>query len=142
MPDSPAPAGPARKRVEWDRSPGYGIRPRRAAVGALAAFAALELGYAIWIAFIAHGRVGPRVGYGPDSILYLTAARAPVWNHRFYAGPGGFGFLLLAKVCARNLRAIVVVQSVLTVGAWAFLATTVGGLVRGKSAHAIAGIGA
>ena len=113
-------------------------RPRRALVSVFAAYVALEMGYAIWVAFIAHGRVGPRVGYGPDSILYLTAARAPLWDHRFYAGPGGFGFLLLAKLCARNLRAIVIVQSLLAVGAWTFLASTVSSTVRSNAARWVA----
>ncbi len=116
-------------------------RPRRVAVGVIGAFVALEVGYAIWVALIAHGRLGPRVGYGPDSILYLTAARAPLWSHKFYAGPGGFGFLLLAKACARNLRAIVIVQSVLAVGAWTFLATTVSGLLRSAAARWVVLVG-
>jgi hypothetical protein len=116
-------------------------RPRRVALGVIGAFVALELGYAIWVALIARGRLGPRVGYGPDSILYLTAARAPLWSHRFYAGPGGFGFLLLAKACARNLRAIVLVQSLLAVGAWTFLAATVCGLLRSAAARWVAMLG-
>jgi hypothetical protein len=104
------------------------------AVGVVVAFAALQLGYAIWVAFAAHGPVGPRVGYGPDSAVYLAAARAPVWARRFLEGPGPFGFLLLAKLSARNLRAIVLVQTIVAVGAWSFLAVTVSGIVRSNVA--------
>jgi hypothetical protein len=107
----------------------------------IATFAILELGFAIWVAFFAHGRVGPRVGYGPDSFLYLRAARAPVWSRDFLAGPGAFGFLLLAKLCARNLRAIVVVQSLIAVGAWTFLATSVCHVLRANAAKWVALLG-
>ena len=79
-------------------------RPRWAVLTAIGVFAALELGFAIWAALVAHGRFGPRIGYGPDSVLYLTAAHAPVWSRRFLAGPGAFGFPLLAKLCLRNVR--------------------------------------
>ena len=95
----------------------------------------LALGFAIWAALLAHGRFGPRVGYGPDSALYLKAADAPVWSRRFLAGPGAFGFPLLAKLCLRNLRAIVIVQSVVSVGAWAFLATVASGVVHSTAAR-------
>ena len=110
-------------------------RPRGVAVGTLAGFALVELGYAVWAAFVAHGLLGPRVGYGPDSAVYLAAAHAPVWSRRVLAGPGPFGFLLVAKLCARNLRAIVLVQSVVAVAAWGFLATTVAGTVRSNVAR-------
>lgn len=117
-------------------------RPQRVAVAAFAAFACIELGFAVWAAFVAHGFAGPRVGYGPDSALYVAAARAPVWSRNFWAGPGAFGFLLLAKLCARNLRAIVLVQTVLAIGAWSFLATAVSGALRSDAARwvALAGI--
>lgn len=105
--------------------------PRRAVVVVIGAFAALVLGYAIWAAFDQHHRIG----FGPDSALYIAAAHAPVWSRKFYAGPGGFGFLLLAKVSARNLRAIVLLQSVIAVGAWSFLAITVSGVARNKVAR-------
>jgi len=113
-------------------------RPRRAAIAAVAVFMGLELGYAIWAGFIATGRFGPRVGFGPDSVVYLTAARAPVWSHRFLAGPGPFGFLLLAKVSARNLRAIVIAQTIVAVGAWSLLATTVTSVLRSPAARWLA----
>src|SRR5439155_888861 len=87
-------------------------RSRRIAAVVVIAFVALELGYAIWAAFVAHGPLGPRVGYGPDSAVYIASARAPLWSRRFLAGPGPFGFLLVAKVAARNLPAIVIVQAV------------------------------
>ena len=105
-------------------------RSRRIAVLVVVAFVGAELGYAIWAAFVAHGPVGPRVGYGPDSAIYILSARSPVWSHRFLAGPGPFGFLLLAKLAARNLRAIVIVQTVLTAAAWVFLAATVVAVLR------------
>ena len=117
-------------------------RPHRAAAVVLAVFAAAEVGFAIWAAFTGHGRVvDPRVGYGPDSALYLAAARSPVWSRGFLAGPGPFGFLLLAKLCARNLRAIVLVQSVIAAGAWAFLASTVAGVMRNNLARWVGFVG-
>src|SRR5262249_42486074 len=76
-----------------------------------------------------------------DSALYLAAAHAPVWSRRFLAGPGAFGFLLLAKLSLRNLRAIVIVQTVVAVGAWSFLALTVGGVVRSNVARGVALVG-
>ena len=117
-------------------------RPRGAAASVVGVFAVLVLGYAVWAASAGHGRVlGPRVGYGPDSALYLAAARAPVWSRRFLAGPGAFGFLLLAKLCARNVRAIVIVQSALAVVAWVFLATTVASVMRSNLARWIGMVG-
>ena len=113
-------------------------RSRRIAALVVVAFVALELGYAIWAAFVAHGPLGPRVGYGPDSAVYIASARAPVWNRRFLAGPGPFGFLLLAKVAARNLRAIVIVQTVVATGAWVLLATTVVAVMRTNIARWVA----
>jgi hypothetical protein len=108
----------------------------------VAVFAGLVLGYAVWAALAGHGRVvGPRVGYGPDSALYLAAARAPVWSRQFLAGPGAFGFLLLAKLCARNVRAIVLVQSLLSLVAWVFLATTVASVMRSNLARWIGMVG-
>lgn len=98
-----------------------------------AAFVAAVLGYAGWAAFTGDGRFIPlRVGYGLDSALYIRAARSPVWSFDFLATPNGgpFLFLLLAKLCLRNLRTIVVVQSLLSGAAWLFLAHTVAMLLR------------
>jgi hypothetical protein len=100
-------------------------------------FVSLEVGYAIWAAAAAH----PRVGYGPDSALYIAAAYLPVWSHKFIAGPGGFAYLLLAKLGARNLRAIVVMQGVVAAGAWTFLALTISGVVRTNLARWIGLVG-
>lgn len=113
-------------------------RPRWAAITAVAMFVVLELGYAVWVVCITHGRLGPRVGYGPDSIVYLMAARSPVWSRSFLAGPGPFGFLLLAKLSARNLRAIVVMQTIVAACAWPFLATTVVSVLRSQAARWLA----
>jgi hypothetical protein len=107
----------------------------------LAAFVVLELGFAAWAALFAHGRFGPRVGYGPDSALYLSAAHAPVWSRRFLAGPGAFMFPLLAKLCLRNLRAIVLVQTLVAVGAWSFLASVASGIMRSTVARWVALLG-
>jgi hypothetical protein len=96
-------------------------------------FVGTILGYAIWAAFTGHGRfIALRVGYGADSVLYVRAARAPIWSMQFLATPNGgpFLFLLLVKLCLRNLRAIVLVQSVLAAGAWLYLADTVATLLR------------
>src|SRR5258708_2239224 len=93
------------------------------------------MGYATWAAFTGHGRFQPlRVGYGPDSAVYMRAARSPVWSFKFLATPDGgpFLFLLLAKLCLRNLRAIVMVQSVASAAAWLFLAHTIASLLRDR----------
>jgi hypothetical protein len=98
-----------------------------------AAFVATILGFAIWAAYTGRGAfTSLRVGYGSDSVFYIHAARAPVWTWRFLATPNGgpFLFLVLAKLCLRNLRAIVLVQSALAAGAWLFLAHTVATLLH------------
>ena len=100
-----------------------------------AAFVATVLGYAVWAAFTGHGRYQPiRVGYGPDSAVYMRAARSPVWSFKFLATPDGgpFLFLVLAKLCLRNLRAIVMVQSVASAAAWLFLARTIASALRDR----------
>ena len=91
-------------------------------------FAAALLIYAGWAAFTGTGRFrAVRVGYGVDSAYYIMAAKAPVWSLKFLATPNGAPFLfsLLAKLCLRNLRVIVLVQSAFAVWAWWFLARTI-----------------
>ena len=108
-----------------------GVVPQARPIGA--AFVAAMLGYAVWAAFTGHGRfISLRVGYGLDSALYIDAARTPVWSFDFLATPHGgpFLFLVLAKLCLRNLRAIVVVQSLVAAAAWLYLAHTVAMLLR------------
>jgi hypothetical protein len=110
--------------------------------------------YAVWAAFTGTGRfptvlpgqtaptgtVGIRVGYGVDSAYYIAAAKAPVWSMKFLATPNGAPFLfpLLAKLCLRNLRAIVLVESGLAAAAWLFLAYTVGSRMRRPAARTFA----
>lgn len=101
-------------------------------------FALLVVGYALWKAFVEEGFFGPRVGFGPDSQIYMEAARHPVWTLDFLAARGPFLFLLLAKVSARNLRAIVLVQSLIYVGAWIFLASAARGLMRRRATQLLA----
>ena len=101
-------------------------------------FVASTMGYACWAAFTGHGRFSAvRVGYGHDSQIYIAAAKAPVWSTKFLATPygGPFLFPLLAKLCLRNLRAIVLVQSAIAVGAWLFLAHTIAGKLRAPAAR-------
>ncbi|MDZ4824942.1 MAG: hypothetical protein SGJ13_00565 [Actinomycetota bacterium] len=105
-------------------------RLRRPETWIAGAFALLVLGYAAVMAFVLDGVFGPRVGFGPDSQIYMDAAREPVWSLDFLAARGPFLFLVLAKFCARNLRAIVLVQSVISVGAWVFLAASVRSVLR------------
>src|SRR5260221_11568301 len=100
--------------------------PFEVAIAAL--FTAVIMGYAIWAAFTGDGRYrAVRVGYGVDSAYYIAAAKAPVWSLKFLATPNGAPFLfpLLAKLCLRNLRVIVLVQSAIAAGSWVFLARTV-----------------
>ena len=95
-------------------------------------FTATIVGYGCWAAFTGHGRITPlRIGYGPDSALYVRAARAPLWSAEFLATPHGgpFLYLVVAKLCLRDLRAIVVVQSLIAAAAWVFLARCVSGLL-------------
>jgi hypothetical protein len=100
-----------------------------------AVFVALVLGYGIWIAFATSGPVGPRVGFGSDSAVYLAAARHPVWTMDFLAAPGPFAFLLVLKLCARNLRVLVLVQSCASAAAWLYLASTVRATMRTRAAQ-------
>jgi hypothetical protein len=117
-------------------------------------FVVVTMAYAIWAAFTGHGRfpsvlpgqkprlgdVGIRVGYGVDSAYYIAAAKAPIWSMEFLATPNGAPFLfpLLAKICLRNLRAIVLVQSVLAAAAWLFLARTVASRMHRPAARVFA----
>jgi hypothetical protein len=116
------------------------LRGHAVEVATGAVFAALVLGYAVWIVLGGDGVVAgkPRVGYGPDSQVYVDAASAPVWSLDLLAARGPFGFSLLVKLCASNLRAVVVVQSLGFVAAWVFLAATVGGLARRRAVAASA----
>ena len=104
-------------------------------------FVASTMGYACWAAFTGHGRfTAVRVGYGHDSQIYIAAAKAPIWSTKFLATPygGPFLFPLLAKLCLRNLRAIVLVQSAIAVGAWLFLAHTIACKLRAPAARWVA----
>ena len=104
-------------------------------------FVVVIMGYAVWAAFTGLGRYRPlRVGYGVDSAYYIAAAKAPVWSWKFLATPQGAPFLfpLLAKLCLRNLRAIVLVQSAFAAGAWLYLAHTVGSRMRRPAARLFA----
>jgi hypothetical protein len=88
-------------------------------------FVAVVMLYALWAAFTGTGRFrAVRVGYGVDSAYDLRGAKAPVWDLRFLAAPDAapFLFLLLAKVCLRNLRAIVLLESAIAAACWLFLA--------------------
>ena len=80
------------------------------------------------------GRLRPRLQ------IYIAAAKAPVWSTKFLATPygGPFLFPLLAKLCLRNLRAIVLVQSAIAAGAWLFLAGTIAGKLRAPAARWLA----
>ena len=114
-------------------------------------FVLVMLGYAVWAAFTGIGRfpalapgqttlaraIALRVGYGPDSAYYIAAAKAPVWSMKFLATPNGAPFLfpLLAKVCLRSLRAIVIAESAIAAAAWLFLASTVGSRMRRPAAR-------
>jgi hypothetical protein len=77
------------------------------------------------------GYTGLRIGFTSDSLGYMRDARQPVSSRVFlvqrWGGP--FPFLLLAKLCARNLRAIVIVQSVIAAASWLLLARTVARLI-------------
>ncbi len=90
------------------------------------------------MSFFATGAFGPRFGYGPDSELYMQTARHPLWSRAFLAGPGPLGFPLLVKLCLRNLRAIVLVQSLCAAAAWLFLASTLASLTRHPIVRAVA----
>jgi hypothetical protein len=127
-----------------DGSPAHDVDPRLpkalVASGALL-FGVATMGFACWAAFTGHGRVtAVRVGYGTDSRIYIAAAKAPVWSMKFLATPNGEPplFLLLAKLCLRNLRAIVLVQSAVAVGAWVFLAHTVASALHASVARGFA----
>jgi hypothetical protein len=103
-------------------------------------FAAVMMGYACWAAFTGVGRFrAVRVGFGPDSAYYMRAAKAPVWSMKFLAEPQGAPFLfpLLAKLCLRNLRVIVLVQSGIATASWLFLAHTVARRLRRPAARVL-----
>jgi hypothetical protein len=102
-------------------------------------FTVVLMAYATWSVYTGHGRYRPlRVGYGADSELYMQAARAPVWSFKFLAAPNGALFPLLAKVCLRNMRAIVLVQTAFAAGAWIYLAHTIGSRMRRPVARTFA----
>jgi hypothetical protein len=108
-------------------------------LGAL--FVVVLMAYAAWAAFTGVGRFrAVRVGFGVDSAYYIAAARAPIWSLKFLATPDGAPFLfpLLAKVCLRNLRVIVLTESAIAAWAWLFLARTVGSRMRRPAARVFA----
>lgn len=110
------------------------LRARRPEDAAAVVFAGLVLGYSLWVAF----GLGPdRITVGPDSTLYLAAARAPVWSRELLAGPGPFVFLLLVKASARDIQAVVAVQTILYISAWIWLAAAARAVLRTRGAQVV-----
>lgn len=76
------------------------------------------------------GRLPRGVIFGADSALYLRDARASLWSSQFWAarqklgGGGPFPFLLLVKVARYHVAAVVILQGLLWVSAFRYLANS------------------
>ena len=103
-------------------------------------FTVLKLIYAIRSVF-GSGIYGPRIIFGADTSVYLNAANAPIWSYKFLAGPGPFGYPLLVKLCASNIRTVIVAQSLISIVAWLFLANTSHRIVTTRIAKVLATFG-
>src|SRR4051794_17032692 len=101
---------------------------------ATAVFAAARLGFAVDAAFAAKRATVARLTIGGDSRLYLAASRAPLWSSRLWMPrdvPGTY--VVVLKAAGSNPRAVVVVQTVLFVAAWTWLASQVAALARQRA---------
>lgn len=96
------------------------------AVG-VAGFAALFVPFAAvrYWQFWGHGS-----GYWQDTPGYFTVSHAPLTSLEFWAGNRALGFPLLLKLTGNHYDTVVGVQFWIAVVAWAFLAFTVGRIVR------------
>ncbi len=101
-----------------------------------ALFVALKVIYAIR-AMQPAANGGIHVIMGSDSLTYLASSRASVLSKAFFEAPGPFGFLLLLKAVARHLRALVVAQTMISIGAWLGLACSVRAAMRTSVARLI-----
>ena len=68
-------------------------------------------------------------------------ARGALWSRQFLEGRGPFGYSLLLKLVASNLRAVVLVQAGLSVLAWVFLAAELRRTLRSEAAATIGFVG-
>ena len=93
------------------------LRQYRVESGAVCVYAIFKIAYALQSVH-ASGRLGPRIIEGADSGVYTGAASAPIWSWKFLAGPGPFGYPLLIKLCASNIRAVILAQSLISIVAW------------------------
>ena len=88
--------------------------------------AAIFGGYAVAVlhAFLS---TGPQVRFPADgdTIAYLRMAAVPVFSRQFLAGERAFGYALLLKSTGLDLAAAGYVQTLVSIGAWGFLAWAV-----------------
>ncbi len=106
----------------------------------IAIFVGLKLYYALRSVF-GSGLLGPRVIYGSDTEEYLSIAAAPLWSRDFFAGPDPLGFPLLMKLVLHNLRAVVLLQTTISVVSWTYLARTIQSFLASQAARTIVVIG-
>ncbi len=104
-------------------------------------FAALKLLYAARAVF-GDGPAGlPCVIVGADTELYLESARAPLTSKALLAGIEPFGYPLFLKAVGSDWRIAVVVQTLVSIAAWSWLAWSVRVLVTHRTAAIVGGLG-
>ena len=96
----------------------------RLMLGCAAVFALLKIVYLVR-AVVPVDDATFHVVRGSDTPTYLDASKLSIFSKAFYQAPGPFGFLVLMKLVARNLRALVMVQTLLSIVAWCALAMSV-----------------
>lgn len=123
---------------------GVGRIVRRIGVLEVAAgtgFAALKLLYAARAVF-GDGPAGlPCVIVGADTELYLRSADAPLASKALFAGIEPFGYPLFLKAVGSDWRIAVVVQTLVSIAAWAWLAWSVRALVAHRAAAVVGELG-
>ena len=78
---------------------------------------------------------GLHIILGSDSSTYITTSKLSIFSKGFYEAPGPVGFLVLMKLVARNVRALVIAQTLISIAAWIGLALSVQSAMRTKAAR-------
>ncbi len=108
---------------------GARVRARPVQVAIATLFVVLKIVYLVR-ALQPGANDGLHVILGSDSGTYVTGAGLSIFSKAFYEAPGPFGFLVLFKLVARNVRALVIAQTLISIAAWIGLALSVQSAMR------------